>query len=81
LCKEGVIRLILAKRHQYVPCLLSGSLCPSGIASKALSESQDHAIRGLVNLRSELELSQSGSLQTDGLTVISFKSQLSRFDY
>ena len=39
-----------------------------------------HLINGLVDLRIKMELSQSGLQQSNGLTVISFKSQLSDLD-
>src|SRR5206468_6265067 len=81
LCKERVIWLILAERLQRVARLFSGSFCPSGIAGKALSESQYHLINALVDLGSRVELGLSGLQQSNSLSVIPFKSQLGHFDY
>ena len=69
--------MISVERLECIARLFSGNLCASRIASKALRESQQHLINGLVDLRSKMKLSLSGLQQSNGLTVISFKSQLS----
>src|SRR5882762_647984 len=59
----------------------SGNLCASRIAIKAIRESKRHLITALVDLRSKVELSQSGLQQANGLTEIPFKSQLNDFGF
>ena len=73
--------MIFAEPLERIPRLFSGNLCPSGIAGKALHESQRALISALVDLRSKVILSLSGLQQSNGLTEIPFKSQLSDLDY
>ena len=73
--------MISVELLECVARLFSGNLCASRIASKALRQSKPHLIKAFVELRIKMELSQSGLQQSNGLTVISFKSQLSDLDY
>ena len=76
----GVVWLISVELLECLARLFSGNLRASRIASKALHESKSHLITGLVERRIKMELSQSGLQQSNGLTVISFKSQLIDLD-
>ena len=60
--------------------LFSVGLGPSRIASKVLHGSKPHLSTALLDLRSKMELNLSGLQQSNGLTVISFKVQLSDLD-
>src|SRR5213076_2803983 len=73
---DDVVWFISAETLEYIARLFRGNLCASTIASKALRESKRHLANSLVLLRSITGLSQSGLKQSNGLTVISFKSQL-----
>jgi hypothetical protein len=79
--REKVIWLIFAERLQRIARLLSGSFCASRISSKALHESKRHLITALLILITKMELSESGLQQSNGLAVISFKSQLSELRF
>ena len=71
---------ISVERFECIARLFSGNLCASHIASKALHQSKLPPDQSLVVLRIKMELSQSGLQQSNGFTVISFKSQLSDLD-
>src|SRR4029450_12183851 len=75
-CKVVVIWLIFAEWLQRIARLFSDSLCSSSVTGEALGKSQVNLDSGLVELRSELELGQSSLEESNGLSVISFKSQL-----
>jgi hypothetical protein len=60
-----------------IACLVGANLCASRIASKALRISKPHLNTVLLELRSKMELSQSRLQQSNRLTVISLKLQLS----
>ena len=68
--------MIFVERLQRIARLFSISFCPSRIAGKALRESQKDLKTAPLRLRSKVELSLSGLQQSNGLTVVSFKSQL-----
>src|SRR5947208_4238469 len=71
-----VVWLISVELLERIARLFSVGFCPSGIAGKALDYSQGYLINAPFDLRSIMELSQSGLQQSNGLTVVSFKSQL-----
>jgi hypothetical protein len=73
--------LIFAKRLERIPCLFSVGFCPSGIAGKALEYRQGYLSHAPFEIRSKVELSLSDLQQTNGLTEIPFKSQLSELGY
>jgi len=72
--------LIFADQLKRVARLFSGGLCASYIASNALRGSKSELFSGLLVVRMKIELSQSGLQQSNGLIVVSFKSQLKDLD-
>src|SRR5262249_43444695 len=76
---KGVVWLLLAEWLKRVARLFSGSLCLSDIASYPLNQRYSHLLGALFNPKSNLKSSLSGMQQLCGLSVISFKSQLSQF--
>ena len=69
-----------AERLQRVARLFSCNLCAGSITGKALDNSEVNLSSALVDLRSELELRESGLQQSNGLGVIPLKPQLSYFN-
>src|SRR5262245_54691867 len=74
--KRGVVWSVSVERFQCIARLFSGGLCASSVAGNALYPSKPHLIIGLGFLGIKMELSQSGFQQSNGLVVISLKSQL-----
>src|SRR5436309_13998515 len=77
--KDVVIWLISIELLECIARVFSSNLGASRIACKALVHSKVHLISGLVE-PIKMGLSQSGLQHSDGLTIISFKSQLSDSD-
>src|SRR5205823_514327 len=74
--KGGVVWLLSVELLERVARLFSSKLCSSRIASEPLDHSEPSLSRGLGVLRIKTKLSQSTLEQSNGLTVISFESQL-----
>ena len=58
--QTSVVWLIFAEPLERIARLFSGNLCPSSIAGKALRESQQALISGLVDLRSKVDIEPVG---------------------
>src|SRR5207253_6489477 len=75
--RRNVPLLISVKLLECIARLFSGNLCACCIASKALRQGKLRLIFALLELIIKMELSNSDLQQSNGFTIISFKSQLS----